>query len=783
MADTERGATGNVQGEIDKYVLLLAKDPSSRVFAPLAEAYRKAGLLDDAIQTAEDGLKVHPNYLSGRVALGRAYYEKKMLAEAREEFQKVVKSAPDNLMAHKVLGQIAYDQSDLPSALKAFEMVVLLDPRDQEAKLFLEKLGGGARSAAAPPPIAVAPPPSPAPPVVAAPVAPPPVVAPPPIAPPAPAPLAPPPVMAPPPVPPPLPEAPPEMPAEMPAEMPEMPPAAPPVPQDLPVSELSMEDIVIDEAPPTQEAIPEPFLEPMAEPVEEPILEPFPEPPPAAPVVTEEPAIAVEPAPPPEEIPQVLVDEVGAGVAPDLPAPPAPAAQEMPAIEELPLEVFSREPGGEAVAEENLAVERTAYEAAAPGAPGESVERLEVDQTSFDLTPEMAAPPLDEGARGFAFETTAYETPAATAPPVEEESPFEVFGRPTRTPPPVSAKGEEPMREIDLEATAHEPVVEEPEADDASPFQVFTRDPRVEARAAPPKESRGEGGTYRELDLESPGQPVQAVAEPEVVSTTELPLEPAASWVGQSEEWASPPPSGEPVSLEEEIPSIDLTREVEMEDREAPPLPPFPEPPVLEGAGDWNAEPAVAEPVLEAVAEPAVEEKPVAIEDAFEDFGVEVPAEPAPVQLEEEIPSIDLSREIAEAGPVEQAEPESSSASGRGVFDTETLASIYVNQGFYGRAAEIYERLVLERPDDAALRQKLAELQALDRQAAGTPHAPSVAASAPVMPPAMPPAPVAAARPPRPAPPPLPGTGARKDNETIRRLQNLLDGLKGGRPQ
>ena len=155
-ADKERDP-GSSSAEIGKYLDILAKDPKSRVFAPLAEAYRKAGLLDDAVETALEGLRLHPNYLGGRVALGRAYFEKKQYAEAAAEMQKVAKSAPDNIIAHKVLGQVAGRQNDLPAAEKAFKMVLLLDPRDQEAQQFIANLAGTVTAAPVPPSMPVAP--------------------------------------------------------------------------------------------------------------------------------------------------------------------------------------------------------------------------------------------------------------------------------------------------------------------------------------------------------------------------------------------------------------------------------------------------------------------------------------------------------------------------------------------------------------------------------------------------------------------------------------------------
>lgn len=92
--------------EIAKYLAILGRDPNSMIFAPLAEAYRRAGMLDEAIATAKEGLERHPNYLSAMVALGRAYFEKGMLKEASEELEHVVKIAPDNIIAKSILEEI-----------------------------------------------------------------------------------------------------------------------------------------------------------------------------------------------------------------------------------------------------------------------------------------------------------------------------------------------------------------------------------------------------------------------------------------------------------------------------------------------------------------------------------------------------------------------------------------------------------------------------------------------------------------------------------------------------
>jgi len=140
--DKKKEEAFTLSPEIEKYIELLSKDPKSRVFAPLAEAYRKGGLLDEAIQVAQDGLKFNSNYISGRMALGRAYYDKGMKTEAREELEKAVKAAPDNIMAHKILGEIYQAEGGNEEAIRSFKIVLALSPGDKEVSEALDILEG-----------------------------------------------------------------------------------------------------------------------------------------------------------------------------------------------------------------------------------------------------------------------------------------------------------------------------------------------------------------------------------------------------------------------------------------------------------------------------------------------------------------------------------------------------------------------------------------------------------------------------------------------------------------
>src|SRR3954470_6886467 len=90
---------------IYNYLKKYQEDPNSRVFAPLAEAYRKAGLIDEAIEIAREGLRVHPGFVGGRVALARALFDKKSYEEVVKELTPVVRDVPDNLVAQRLLAE------------------------------------------------------------------------------------------------------------------------------------------------------------------------------------------------------------------------------------------------------------------------------------------------------------------------------------------------------------------------------------------------------------------------------------------------------------------------------------------------------------------------------------------------------------------------------------------------------------------------------------------------------------------------------------------------------
>ena len=126
--------------EIGKLTEKLQKDPSSKLFFPLAEEYIKCNMLEEAIIVLTDGLKTHPGFHAARVSLGKVYLQKGRVGEAKTEFEKVVTQNPDNIMAQKKLAFIYREDGNIEKAQQICKAILLSNPKDLELKSLLAEL-------------------------------------------------------------------------------------------------------------------------------------------------------------------------------------------------------------------------------------------------------------------------------------------------------------------------------------------------------------------------------------------------------------------------------------------------------------------------------------------------------------------------------------------------------------------------------------------------------------------------------------------------------------------
>lgn len=125
---------------VEKYQKILEKDPSSQVFAPLAEAYREMGMLKEADKIVTAGVQRHPQFVGGLVSFARIQRELQKLPRALAALQTATSLAPENILAHQLLAEVQLASKNPKEALKAFKMVLFLNPNSQMAQKAVQKL-------------------------------------------------------------------------------------------------------------------------------------------------------------------------------------------------------------------------------------------------------------------------------------------------------------------------------------------------------------------------------------------------------------------------------------------------------------------------------------------------------------------------------------------------------------------------------------------------------------------------------------------------------------------
>jgi len=133
---------------LSKYLNQYQKDPNSRVFAPLAESYRKAGMLKEAIEVLKEGLQNHKDYQMGYIVLANCYFDQEEYLKSYNLLKPLVSSSPDNLKMQNLYGEICYKLKKYSESLTSYKYILFINPQDikaqertfeLESKIFTEK--------------------------------------------------------------------------------------------------------------------------------------------------------------------------------------------------------------------------------------------------------------------------------------------------------------------------------------------------------------------------------------------------------------------------------------------------------------------------------------------------------------------------------------------------------------------------------------------------------------------------------------------------------------------
>lgn len=638
---------------IDELLSKFDENPR-RYFAPLANEYRKAGDLTQAIALCREHLPKQPGHMSGHIVFGQALFEFGDLAEAQTVFEAALALDPENLIALRHLGDIARGRGDAPLARRWYGRVLEADPRNDDIAALLASL-----------------------PVRATPMSTPAVA------------------------------------ANAAAALDEPPAASEPFVDEPAWHTPAILGGYVEPKREGATAAAEPELLDLDSPVEPAVEVPMFFETKAAADTTLDDAFGAEAAPEPE--PEVAFDALL-----ELAAPEAPAVPEA-AFEPLPLEAIAAE-----TVTDTWSIDADLHAEAPRDSLSDAIDAFE----SHDPLDSAAAPvieaELDDAARD-PFSTDAHtldgDAPAASA--TEYGDGLDDIEWPDASQ--LSALTPSPMRSV-TPVVSWSPVAESPAAEPVESALEVSSDVAdeplvVDSLVQPPVEA-GETEVAVDSLLDAPVEAEEW--DVAVESLIDAPVE-AEEWDVAVESLVDAPVEAEESELAVES-LIDAPVEAEESDFA---VESSIDAPAADEVGAFSDE-ALAEAPVEAEEAPCADEATVEM-SADVEVGAEAladttagavvldsdePDDAAPTALLDEdppysagaMPWLMTSEEEREAEDAELLE--SSALPESPAFVTETMAELLVGQGFVARAIDVYEELVVRRPDDEALRGRLATLRA-----------------------------------------------------------------------
>ncbi|MBT7608531.1 MAG: tetratricopeptide repeat protein [Bacteriovoracaceae bacterium] len=116
------------------------ENPKSRVFAPLAEAYRKLGMIDKAQEILLKGIKIHPNYSLGYLGLAHCYADLSQYKKVYETLKDFAKNDRDNLKLQKLFADACMRIGKETDALETFKYLLFINPKDTKIANYVKAL-------------------------------------------------------------------------------------------------------------------------------------------------------------------------------------------------------------------------------------------------------------------------------------------------------------------------------------------------------------------------------------------------------------------------------------------------------------------------------------------------------------------------------------------------------------------------------------------------------------------------------------------------------------------
>lgn len=123
-----------------KYQSEYEKNPKSRVFAPLAEMYRKIGMADKAMEILARGIKFHPTYVLGYLGMASCYFDIQQYSLAYSTLKPFIEQNRDNLRLQRLFADTCVALGKKEEALDTYKYLLFILPKDKEVAELVAKI-------------------------------------------------------------------------------------------------------------------------------------------------------------------------------------------------------------------------------------------------------------------------------------------------------------------------------------------------------------------------------------------------------------------------------------------------------------------------------------------------------------------------------------------------------------------------------------------------------------------------------------------------------------------
>ena len=131
---------------VEKYEIILAADPRSRIFVELARALSDRGDFARAVEVCRQGVGHHPDSIQGRVQWARALLDSGDTDGAVGQLEAAIALEPQNPLAYNLAAELLLPRALHAKALPILEKAAELQPGNEKVRARLEE----ARAAAGP---------------------------------------------------------------------------------------------------------------------------------------------------------------------------------------------------------------------------------------------------------------------------------------------------------------------------------------------------------------------------------------------------------------------------------------------------------------------------------------------------------------------------------------------------------------------------------------------------------------------------------------------------------